>query len=110
MRLQKYDQIGQLSYRHGVIVDTHLRYAIVGNLLLGVSFREFVRRIDDCGNQLTVGLHTRDITAQYNVQWVDIQCLGKGLARNRMALVALQINELLPSRYLITVWKAESGC
>ena len=69
---QKRGQIHQLLHRHDFIVDGHTRLSSFGGGHGVDAARQFVRRVDDRGHQVRVGLYTTYSPPQFNVDGTRI--------------------------------------
>ena len=106
-RLQVHDDVGELLDGHMRIINVHLRFTVLGHHFFRQFPRNSVRRVDDGGYQVAVGLHFGDLAAQFKVGRFLTGDLGQLLAGNRMALVTLKGEESLATRRGIPVGQPE---
>ena len=107
VRLQECDQVSQLRDRQLVVVDSHFRFAILFDIVGGVSDCESVRWIDDRRDQVSIRLDCRRLTAKRN-HCFHLRCMSfKFHSLNAVAGVALQLHECLLPPIRISVRQRE---
>lgn len=109
-RMKKSDYVGQLSDTHGVVERRHRRRALDGVRLSArkVGGGESMLRLDDSGDELTIGFYASNLTTEFKLHLGRGRGSGEINPCDRMTMVAIQLLECQPPLFFAAFGKPEA--